>query len=46
MVFDLESDGDYVMRAEGVNGEGKKGFEKLNTSSPMARSVRCPSSHS
>ena len=28
MVFELESMGHYVMRAEGVNGEGKKIAEK------------------
>ncbi len=28
MVFELESEGHYVMRAEGVNGEGKKIAEK------------------
>ena len=28
MVFELESEGHYVMRAEGVNGEGKKITEK------------------
>jgi hypothetical protein len=28
MVFELESEGHYVMRAEGINGEGKKVVEK------------------
>ncbi len=28
MVFEIESDGHYVMRAEGVNGEGKHVSEK------------------
>jgi hypothetical protein len=28
MVFEIESDGHYVMRAEGVNGEGKQVSEK------------------
>ena len=28
MVFELESEGHYVMRAEGVNGEGQKIAEK------------------